>query len=249
MKISIITAVYNAEDTVIEAINSVARQSYPDIEHLIIEGKSKDKSMERIKSAMHDRMSITSAQDNGIYDAFNKGITQATGDVVGFVHSDDYLSNTDVIKHIAEAFSGNDVSAVFGDLDYVSQFDTSQVVRRWATGPYKPNSLKRGWMPAHPTLYVRKQSYERLGLFDTNFKICADYDFILRLFSDLQGQSIYLSKVLYKMRLGGISNRNLSTIKLKMEEDYLAIKRNKVGGFGALACKNLSKLGQFLPSK
>ncbi|MXU64402.1 glycosyltransferase family 2 protein [Oceanomicrobium pacificus] len=247
MKISIVTAVYNSEGTVGEAISSVAIQDYRDVEHLVIEGKSKDGSLAAIDAAAHDRMVLVSEPDTGIYDALNKGIAQASGDVVGFLHSDDYLAHPGVLSRIAEAFSDPAVEAVYSDLDYVSQSDTSRIVRRWATGPYSPKRLKWGWMPAHPTLYLRRSVYDRFGQFDTGFRIAADYDFILRYFSQTGSGSAYIPEVLYKMRLGGESNRDVGRIMRKSTEDYRAIRRNGVGGPITLMMKNVSKLKQFLP--
>ncbi|KEO57103.1 glycosyltransferase family 2 protein [Thioclava indica] len=246
MKFSIITAVYNSQATVGEAIESVGRQTHSDLEHLIIEGKSKDGSLAAIERAAHDRMILVSESDKGIYDALNKGVAKASGDIVGFVHSDDFLAHDEVLARIATAFEDPQVEAVFSNLDYVSQADTTKVVRHWATGPYSAAKLKRGWMPAHPTLYLRRSVYDRIGGFDTGFRIAADYDFILRYFSQIQGRSVYLPEVLYKMRLGGVSNRNLAKIREKMGEDLRAIRRNHVGGIVTLASKNLSKLGQFV---
>ncbi len=246
MKISVITAVYNAEATVGQAIESVASQTHPDLEHVIIEGKSKDRSLDVIESVAHARMRLISESDKGIYDALNKGIRQATGDVVGFLHSDDFLAHESALAQIAAAFEDPAVEAVFSDLDYVSQADTARVVRRWSTGPFHLGRLKRGWMPAHPTLYLRREAYGRIGEYDADFRIAADYDFILRYFSQTSGKSVYIPEVLYKMRLGGVSNRNWAKIRQKMKEDYLAIRRNHVGGVSTLALKNLSKISQFI---
>jgi glycosyltransferase len=246
LKISVITAAYKSEATVGEAIASVAAQTHPDLEHLVIEGNSEDGTLDAIEHASHDRMRLISEPDNGIYDALNKGVKNATGDVIGFIHSDDFLAHDGVLARIAAAFEDPDVEAVFSDLDYVSQADTSRVIRHWSTGAFHLRRLKYGWMPAHPTLYLRREVYERFGLYDTNFYISADYDFILRYFSQATGQSVYISEVLYKMRLGGVSNRNLAKIRQKMTEDLLAIRRNRVGGVHTLALKNLSKIGQFL---
>jgi glycosyltransferase len=246
MKFSIITAAWNSEATVGEAIASVAAQTYPNVEHLVIEGKSDDESLTAIERAAHDRMRVISEPDKGIYDALNKGIRNATGDVIGFLHSDDFLAHDGVLARIAAAFEYPAVEAVFSDLVYVSQADTSRVIRHWSTGPFHPRRLKYGWMPAHPTLYLRREIYERLGSYDQNFGISADYDFILRYFSQLTGKSVYIPEVLYKMRVGGVSNRNWPKIRQKMEEDMLAIRRNRVGGLQTLALKNLSKVGQFL---
>jgi len=150
------------------------------------------------------------------------------------------------LAHIAAAFEDPAVEAVFSDLDYISQVDITRVIRHWSTGAFHPRRLKYGWMPAHPTLYLRRDIYERFGLYDTSFSIAADYDFILRYFSQATGQSVYIPEVLYKMRLGGVSNRNLAKIRQKMTEDMRAIRRNQVGGVHTLALKNLSKVSQFL---
>lgn len=246
LKFSIITAVWNSEATVGEAVASVAAQTYPNLEHLVIEGKSDDGSLTAIERAAHDRMRVISEPDKGIYDALNKGIRNATGDVIGFLHSDDFLAHYGVLARIAAAFEDPAVEAVFSDLVYVSQADTSRIIRHWSTGPFHPRRLKYGWMPAHPTLYLRREIYERLGSYDQDFGISADYDFILRYFSQATGKSVYIPEVLYKMRVGGVSNRNWPKIRQKMEEDLLAIRRNRVGGLHTLALKNLSKVGQFL---
>jgi len=246
LRISVITAAWRSEATVGEAISSVAAQTHADLEHLIIEGNSGDGTLEAIERAAHDRMTLISEPDNGIYDALNKGVQNATGDVIGFIHSDDFLAHDEAFARIAAAFEDPAVEAVFSDLDYVSQADTSRVIRHWSTGPYHPRRLKYGWMPAHPTLYLRREVYERCGSYDQNLGISADYDFILRYFSQATGKSVYIPEVLYKMRVGGVSNRNLSKIRQKMAEDMLAIRRNGVGGVHTLALKNLSKIGQFL---
>jgi glycosyltransferase involved in cell wall biosynthesis len=246
LKISVITAAYKSKATVGEAIASVAAQTHPDVEHLVVEGKSKDGSLAAIERAGHDRMRLISEPDKGIYDALNKGVRNATGDVVGFIHSDDFLAHDGVLSRIAAAFDDPAVEAVFSDLDYVAQADTSRVIRHWSTGAFHPRRLKYGWMPAHPTLYLRREVYERFGDYDINFGIAADYDFILRYFSQATGKSVYIPEVLYKMRVGGVSIRNWAKIRQKMEEDILAIRRNRVGGLHTPAFKNLSKVGQFL---
>ena len=245
MKISVITAAWESEATVGDAIASVAAQTYPNLEHLIIEGNSEDGTLAAIERTAHPRMRLISEPDEGVYDALNKGVENATGDVIGFIHSDDFLAHDEVLVRIAAAFEDPEVEAVFSGLDYVAQADTTRVIRHWSTGAFHPRRLKYGWMPAHPTLYLRREVYERFGLYDTNFGISADYDFILRYFSQVTGQSVYIPE-LYKMRLGGVSNRNLAKIRQKMTEDLLAIRRNRVGGVHTLALKNLSKVGQFL---
>lgn len=248
LKISVITAAFKSEATVGEAISSVAAQAYGDVEHLVVEGNSRDGTIAAIERARHKRMRLLSEPDEGIYDALNKGVQNSTGDVIGFLHSDDFLPHDQVLSRIAAAFKDPDVEAVFSDLVYVSQADTSRVIRLWSTGAFQPWRLKYGWMPAHPTLYLRRGVYERHGPYDKNLGISADYDFILRYFSQACGKSVYIPEVLYKMRVGGISNRDCAKIRQKMHEDMLAIRRNRVGGIHTLALKNLSKIGQFLVS-
>jgi len=246
MRISVITAVYNSETVLGKSIASVVTQTHGNLEHLIIEGKSADRSLIAIRNSAHERMRLISEPDLGIYDALNKGIKNATGDIIGFVHSDDYLAHDKVLARIANEFKDPTVDAVYSDLDYVSKANNEHVVRRWSNGPYRHGCLKNGWMPAHTTLYLRRSVFQNFGLFDTNYKISGDYDFILRYFSQTSGKSIYIPEVLYKMRLGGISNRNSKNIRLKMCEDLNAIRTNSVGGIKTLVFKNLSKINQFI---
>lgn len=246
MKISVITAAYKSRDTVGEAIDSVARQSHADLEHLVVEGMSMDGTLEAIEHVAHERMRLISEPDGGIYDALNKGICNSTGQIIGFVHSDDVLAHDEVLERIVSAFDDNSVEAVFGDLVYVSKADTSRIIRYWSAGAFNPRLLRRGWMPPHPTLYLRRGVYDRLGLYDKTMVVSADYDFILRYFSQNSCETIYVPEVFYKMRVGGISNRSWSRVRQKMAEDMLAIRRNQVGGLDTLAFKNLSKVGQFV---
>lgn len=245
MKISVITAAYKSKSTVGDSIKSIAVQTHQDIEHLVIEGDSKDGTLEAIKVAFHNRMRLISEPDGGVYDALNKGLRSATGDVIGFMHSDDFLSHDGALAQVASAFEDPAVEAVYSDLEYVSKIDKMNVIRHWSSGAFHPSRLKYGWMPAHPTLYLRREVYERFGLYDQNMLISADYDFILRYFSKSPNNSIYIPEVLYKMRAGGASNRNFFNLVLKMKEDMIAIRRNRTGGFYTLIIKNLSKIGQF----
>jgi glycosyltransferase involved in cell wall biosynthesis len=192
---------------------------------------------------------LVSEPDSGIYYALNKGLALATGEVVGFLHADDVYANETVLARIAAAFAspgeGGAVDAVYGDLDYVSRTDPARVVRHWRSRAFQPDLLRRGWMPPHPTLYLRRALYERHGVFDTRYRIAADYDLMLRMLSRLAGRAVYLPQVLVRMRLGGVSNRSLAKIARKTWEDYQALRGNGLGGLGALAWKNLSKLPQF----
>lgn len=246
MKISIITAVYNREQTVGQAITSVAAQNYKDVEHLIVDGGSSDGTMDKVRSLTHPRIRIISERDDGIYDALNKGVRNATGEVVGLMHSDDFFANDHVLKTVADAFERTGADAVYGDLDYVAANDTTRVIRHWKSKSFTPRMLSQGWMPPHPTLFVRRQAMIDLGLYNTDYRIAADYEAVLRWFGKGELKPVYIPQVLVKMRVGGESNRSLERILRKSREDYRALRSNGVGGLGTLAWKNLNKLTQFV---
>lgn len=245
MKISIITAVYNREATITQAIASVRAQAQPNVQHIIIDGASTDGSLAAIEASRHVDMLVVSEPDGGIYDALNKGIALAVGDVVGVMHSDVFFASDRVLEKVATAFQTTGVMAVYGDLDYVSATDETRVVRRWRSGAFSPAKLRRGWMPPHPTLFLRREVFARHGAYDTSYRIAADYEAILRWFTREDLRPAYIPEVLVKMRLGGESNRSLGKILRKSSEDYRALRSNRVGGLGALAWKNISKIGQF----
>ncbi len=246
IKISVITAVYNNRETISAALDSALRQSGVDIDLVVIDGGSTDGTLEVLRSYA-DRLDVlVSEPDRGIYDALNKGIQRASGEVVGFLHSDDLFAGAGVLSRVAAAFADPEVGAVYGDLVYVRKDNPDQVVRYWRAGVFSRRRLRWGWMPPHPTLYVRRHVYEQHGLFDTSFRIAADYDFILRTLGQAGVGVRYIPEVLVKMRVGGASNRSLRNILRKSSEDLRALRRNGVGGVGALMWKNLSKLPQFL---
>ena len=245
MKISIITAVYNRADSIAEAVRSVQAQTWPQVEHVVIDGASTDGTVAVLQTCLNAQAVWLSEPDKGIYDALNKGLARATGDVIGLMHSDDFFADDEVLASVAAAFADPEVDAVYGDLDYVAKADTARIVRRWRSGDYSAAKLARGWMPPHPTLFLRRSVVERWGGYDTSFRIAADYDSILRYFGQGQIRPAYIPRVLVKMRLGGESNRSLGRIWLKTREDYRALRSNGVGGVGALVWKNLGKLGQF----
>ncbi len=246
MKISVITAVYNRAGSIAQAVESIQAQSWPNVEHVVIDGASTDGTLQILQSCLGDGAVLVSEPDKGIYDALNKGLARATGDIVGLMHSDDFYADDNVLRSVADAFADPAVDAVYGDLEYVAKADTSRIIRRWQSGEYDRDKLSWGWMPPHPTLYLRRSVIEQWGGFDTGFRIAADYDAILRYFGRGQVRAAYIPRVLVKMRVGGESNRSLAKIWLKTREDYAALRRNGVGGVGALAWKNLSKLRQFL---
>jgi glycosyltransferase len=244
-RISVVTAVYNNRETIAAALDSVLEQARADVELIVIDGGSTDGTLDVLKSYA-DRLDVlVSEPDRGIYDALNKGIRRTSGEVVGFLHSDDLFADTKVLSRVTAAFADPGVGAVYGDLLYVRKDAPDRVVRYWRAGRFSRRGLARGWMPPHPTLYVRRGLYAQHGLFDTTFRIAADYDFTLRLLSR-EGIGVrYIPEVLVKMRVGGASNRSLRNILLKSHEDLRALRRNQVGGLGTLTWKNLSKLPQF----
>lgn len=245
VKISVITATWNCEATVVDCLNSVAEQTWPLREHVVIDGASSDNTVAILDRYRSQLAVLVSEKDAGIYDALNKGIARSTGDVIGFLHADDLFAHRDVLSHVALAFSDPAVGAVYGDLQYVRQGDVNHVVRNWQSMPFNRRNLPRGWMPPHPTLYVRREWYAQIGNFDTKYRISADYFSVLQLFSHPNLNPAYLPEVMIKMRLGGASNRSLSNIIQKSQEDLNALHRSGVGSIGALAFKNLSKLRQF----
>lgn len=245
MKISVVTAVYNRVSTIAEAIESVQRQTYASVEHVIQDGASKDGTIAEIERLTTSATKLVSEPDTGIYDAINRGIMRATGDIIGLMHSDDAFASDDVLAKVAAAFADPEIGGVYGDLQYVAADNPNRIVRHWRSGQYDPSMLKRGWMPPHPTLYLRRQVFERYGMYDTSFRIAADYDAMLRYLVQGQISLACIPEVLVKMRLGGESNSSLSHILLKSREDLRAIKKNKVGGIRTLFAKNFSKIGQF----
>lgn len=246
MKISVVTAVYNREATVAQAIRSVRTQSWPDIEHIVIDGASTDATLAEVEREAHPGLRVISEPDEGIYDALNKGIALATGDVVGMVHSDDFFAHERVIEKVAEAFQDPRIDAVYGDLDYVSSSDPSRIVRRWRSGAFKPVKLKLGWMPPHPTLFLRRNIFERHGVYDTSYRISSDYDAVLRYFGDRSLQAHYIPEVLVKMRTGGASGQSAAKLLRKNVEIYRILRANGVGGISTIFWKSFSKLGQFV---
>jgi len=253
MKISIITITYNSAKTLPRALESVQNQTYPDIEHIIVDGASTDGTVALIEAyakshITNEQSPITnikflSEPDNGIYDAINKGIRMATGDAIGFLHSDDVFFSADSIALIAEAFEREKADVVYGDLQYCHG---ERVVRRWKSNDFRPGALKFGWMPPHPTVYVRREVYQQVGPYDDWFRISADFDMMLRIFS-AGYKTHYIPEVLVSMETGGASNRNTKARLSKTQEDYIALKKNHVGaGYLTVACKQLRKIRQFL---
>jgi glycosyltransferase involved in cell wall biosynthesis len=245
LKISVVTAVFNRRETIAGAIDSVLYQSYAGVESIVIDGASTDGTLSVLEPYRSRLGVFISEPDLGIYDALNKGINHATGDVIGFLHADDVFENNEVLAKVAKAFEDPSVEAVYGDLVYVRHDDINQVIRYWKSGHFDKAALSRGWMPPHPTFYVRQSVYERLGGFDTRYCIAADYDTVLRFLGVGKIHAFYIPEVLVRMRAGGISNRSLKTIARKSIEDFKVLRSNHVGGLLTLLFKNFIKVNQF----
>ncbi len=244
-RISVVTVTFNCVGTVSDCMDSVASQSWVRREHVVIDGASSDGTAALLESRRAQLDAFVSEPDGGIYDALNKGIARTTGEIVGILHADDVYAGQGVLERVARAFEDSEVDAVYGDLEYVQKEDVTRIVRRWRSCSFDSRKLSWGWMPPHPALFVRREWYERIGPFDSSYKIAADYDFILRLFSHAELHAVYIPDVLVKMRLGGASNRTIRNIVQKSREDLRALHQNRIGGIGALVWKNLSKIGQF----
>jgi len=242
----VITAVFNGAKTIQDCIKSVSGQIYPNIEHIIIDGGSTDGTLEVIKRYTEKRVNIVSEPDNGIYDALNKGIRQASGEVIGLLHSDDFYAHDRVIEKVADIFMKYNIDSCYGDLQYVDKNNPDKVIRYWKSSQYRHGKFKYGWMPPHSTFFVKKEIYNKYGYFNTNFKIAADYELMLRFLEKHKISTYYTPEVFIKMRIGGTSNRNIKNLIIKSNEDYRAWKVNNLnGGFYTILLKNLCKIPQF----
>jgi glycosyltransferase involved in cell wall biosynthesis len=228
VKISVITVVRNGAETIEETIRSVARQSYPDTEHIVVDGASTDDTMTIVERYRNTISRAISEPDEGIYDAMNKGIGMASGDVIGFLNADDVYADSDVLSRVAEVFNDPKIEGVYGDLVYVDREDSRRVVRYWKSREYELGSFEKGWMPAHPTFFVRKRVYDRLGGFDLDYKIQSDFELTMR-FIGIHGiKTRYLPFVMVRMRRGGMSNKNLRNVIRGNLEAYRACKKHGV---------------------
>lgn len=256
MKISVITATYNSAQTIPEIIDCIQQQSFPNVEWIVVDGKSSDGSLEILKKSK--RISrLVSETDRGIYDALNKGLKMATGDVIGFLHSDDVFASSKTLELIAREFStskddkNNKIpDVVYGDLVFTALQNPNKIVRYWKSKTFKPSLLYRGWMPPHPTLFMRREVYAKHGYFNTSLKCASDYDYIIRVFQDETLEKRYIPKVITKMRMGGTSTGSMKKIIDKKKEDYLVLRKNNMPfPFWILMAKNFSKINQLILPK
>lgn len=212
MKISVITVCYNSAKTIGDTLRSVRAQSHGDIEHIIIDGGSSDNTLDIIAADGPHVAMLVSERDKGLYDAMNKGLALATGEVVGFLNSDDVFANADVLSEVALVMAEPSIDACYGDLVYVAPDDTGKVIRYWRSQRFVRGLFERGWVPAHPTFYARRELYQEFGRFDVSMRLAADFDMLLRLFVVRGITTTYIPHVLVRMRLGGASNESLAHV-------------------------------------
>ena len=228
MKITVITVSYNTATTIADTLSSTASQTHPDIEHLVIDGQSTDGTIEMVETHRHPNLILASEPDEGIYDAMNKGLNRATGEVIGFLNADDFFADNDVVARVAKTFEDDpSVEVCFGDLLYVTE-DNQSVLRYWKSKPFCNGSFAKGWSPAHPTFYIRRSALLRLGGFDISYKLASDTEMMMRYLETGMVQSAYIPQVQVRMRVGGVTNRSLRNIFYQNQEIFRALKKNDV---------------------
>jgi glycosyltransferase involved in cell wall biosynthesis len=247
MKVSIVTICYNSAETIRETIESVISQTYKDIEYIIVDGASKDNTCDIVRS-FGDRISrFVSEPDRGIYDAMNKGVKLATGDVIGILNSDDFYADANVITDIVSTFEKTNALGVYADLVYVNRDNVDKITRTWKSGVYEEGKFLFGWMPPHPTFFVKREVYQAYGHYTTELRSSSDYEFMLRVIHKEKISVGYLPRVITKMRVGGQSNVTLTNRKKANREDRRAWKMNGLKPyFFTIALKPLRKIPQFL---
>lgn len=243
---TIITATYNSSATIEDTLNSVSSQDYPNVEHIIVDGMSRDDTVDKVKRFSHVAQWV-SEKDRGIYDAMNKGIGMATGDVVGILNSDDFYASPSVLSKVVETLQETGCDAVYGDLVYVDKEEVGRVVRYWKSGEYVENAFKWGWMPPHPTFFVKRELYQKHGLFNLEMKTAADYELMLRIIHKGKARIAYIPDVLVKMRTGGASNESIFNRLRANADDKKAWAINGVKPFWfTMYLKPIRKIKQYI---
>lgn len=247
MKISIITVVYNAEKYIQDCIQSVINQTYPNIEYIVIDGASTDSSLAIINKYSDKITHFVSEKDKGIYDAINKGLKIATGEIVGLLNADDMLASVEVVAEIVKCFESKQPDAVYGNLNYVEAENTDKITRKWRSKQFVRKDIEKGWMPAHPTFYVKRELFEKYGNYSLDFGTAADYELMIRFLYQFQINAIFLDQLIVNMRVGGVSNSSSTQRYLALKDDYRAMKKNAIPHpIITLLFKKLSKIPQYL---
>ena len=228
MKISVITVSYNAAKTIADTLFSVAGQSYSEVEHIIIDGASEDATVSIAQDLLRMGGQLVSEPDQGLYDAMNKGIALATGDVIGLLNADDLYADPDVLYRVAEAFLKQSVDAVLGDVGFFQDGFPDRIVRRYNSGRFRPSRIRWGWMPAHPAMFLTRKAYDRVGNYRTDFKIAADFEYVVRAFAKEKLSFVHIPDLLVKMRLGGISTSGLKATLTINSESVRACRDNGI---------------------
>lgn len=247
MLISVITASYNSEATIADTIRSIEKQSFRSFESVFIDGNSSDSTVEQIRNSRIKQKQVYSEPDDGIYDAMNKGIDRAKGDVIGFLNSDDFYADEDVLRDVSFLFKDLRVDACYGDLCYVGKQNKDKIIRRWKSKSFKPGMFRKGWVPPHPTFFARREVYEKYGGFDTSYKIAADYELLLRMFEVNQINTIYIPRILVHMRLGGETNKSFKNIIIQNREIWKALKAHNMNPsvWSFFSSKTRDRLSQY----
>lgn len=245
VKISLVTISYNAVSTIQRCIASVINQTYQNVEYIVIDGNSSDGTQQIINKNKAHIHFFKSEPDQGIYDAMNKGILLATGDVIGILNADDYFASDHVLTDIAESFTRNDADLLYADLDYVNS--ERKIIRKWRSGPYRHSKFNWGWMPPHPTFYAKRELFNKWGLYNLDYGTAADYELMLRFMYLNKANVFYLDQVIVKMALGGVSNQNFKNRIKAWEGDFKAMNRNNIPmPFLSVIFKPLRKITQFV---
>lgn len=244
-KVSVVTIVRNNREFIADAIESVLSQNYPDIEYIVKDGDSTDGTLDVIRK-YGNRLKLLTGRDKGLYDAMNKGLQAASGDILMHLNADDFFTTKDSVAHMVRAMQETGADIGWGDMLYVDRGDKNKVTRRWRSAPYSPGRFRRGWHPPHAGFSVRRSVYEKYGWFNTDFRISADYELMLRFLEKNKVPSCYVPETIVTMRAGGVSGRAWNRITRVRKEDLAAWKLNGLsGGLVATILKPLSKLGQF----
>jgi len=247
MKVSIITVVFNNRKTILDTIESVNDQKYNDKEYIIIDGGSTDGTIDILKNYDNNIDIFISEKDRGMYDAINKGISVASGDVIGLLHSDDVYTSENTLSRIANTFFDLNVDSTYGDLIYIDRHNPDKIVRKWKSGQYERSKFLYGWMPPHPTFFVKRHLFNKYGYYDLSFKNAADYELMLRFLYKYKISTYYIPEVLVKMRTGGKSNESLKNRLIANGQDNRAWKKNDLAPrFYTRYLKPLHKISQFI---